>query len=85
MNDAPHGQVLKDIKLGFPCRHGRAHGPNSVSRSDGSAKKVDGSPKGNRTEQDLEAAGTCTGTGLITAHSQDELRIEPHHEYNQLG
>ena len=81
MNEAPIGQILEDINVEFLCGRGRAHDPNSFSYSSGSAKKVDGSPKGKEPEQgrqDPEAAGTFTGTGLIMSHSQDELRIDPH-------
>ena len=81
INGSPNNHVFKDINVEFSRRHGRAHDPNSFSYSDGSAKKVNGSPKGNRSEQGRqvpEAAGTFTGTGLIMAHSQDELRIDPH-------
>ena len=59
---------------------GRAHDPNSFSYSDGSAKMVKGILKGNGPEQgrqDHEAAGTFTGTGLMMAHSQEVLRIDP--------
>ena len=90
MNGAPDNHVFEDINVEFPVRHSRAYDPNSFSFSDGSAKKVHGSPKGNGTErgrQDLEAAGTFTGTGFFItailcaahsmAHSQEVLRIIP--------
>ena len=80
MNGAPDNHVFEDINVEFPGRHGRAHDPKSFSYLDGSAKKVDGSPKGNGPEQgrqDPEAAGIFTGTGLIMAHSQEVLRIDP--------
>ena len=83
MSGAPDNHVFEDINVEFPVRHSRAHDPNSFSYSDGSAKKVDGSPKGNRPErgrQDPEAAGTFTGTGLSLAHSQEVLRIDPRGE-----
>ena len=79
MNDAPDNRVFEDINVEFPIRHSRAHDPTSFSYSDGSAKKVDGSPKGSgpeRGRQDPEAAGTFTGTGLIMAHSQEVLEID---------
>ena len=60
----------------FPCRHG----PLSFSYSDGSARKIDGSPKTGdpgQARHDLEVAGTLTGTGLVMAHSQGVLRIDP--------
>ena len=86
MNDAPDNHMFEDITVEFPChmrfpgRHGQARDPNSFSSSDGSAKKVDSSPKGNGPEQsrqDPEAAGTFRGTGLFMAHSQEVLRIDP--------
>ena len=80
MTDAPDNHMFEDITVEFLGGHGRAHDPNSFSYSDGSAKKVDGSPNGNGPEQgrqDPEAAGTFTGTGLIMAHSQEVLRIDP--------
>ena len=80
MSGALDNRVFEDITVEFPVGHSRAHDPNSFSYSDGSAKKVDGSPKGNgpeRGRQDPEAAGTFTGTGLIMAHSQEVLRIDP--------
>ena len=53
MNNAPNGQVLEDISVQSPYRHGRAHDPSSSSYSDGSARKVDGSPKGNGPEPSI--------------------------------
>lgn len=47
----------------FPCRHGRAHDPLSFSYSDGSARKIDGSPKAGGSglaRHDREVAGTLT-------------------------
>ena len=80
MNGAPDNHVFKDIDVEFPGRHGRAHDPKGFSYSNGSAKKVDGSPEGNGPEQgrqDPQAAGTFTGTGLIMAHSKEALSIDP--------
>ena len=47
MNGAPDNHAFQDINVELPGRHGRAHYPNSFSYSNGSAKKVDGSPKDN--------------------------------------
>ena len=47
MSSAPDNHVFEDINVECPVRHGRAHDPNSFSYTNGSAKKVDGSPKGN--------------------------------------
>ena len=68
MHAAPDNYVFEDINLEFPGRHGQAHDPKSFSYSDGSAKKVDGSPKGNGPEQgrqDPETAGTFIGGALL--------------------
>ena len=70
MHGAPDNHVFEDINVEFPGRHGQGHDPKSFCYSDGSAKKVDGSTRGNGSEQgrqDPEAAGTFTGTGLIMA------------------
>ena len=59
------------IRSRFPCVHNGAF----FSNSDGSTKKVDG---GARDNQDAhEVAGTYTGTGLVTAGTQQVLRIDP--------
>ena len=68
------------IRSGFPCRHDRANSPLSFSYSDGSARKIDGSPNSagpGQARLDPEAAGTLTGTDLVMAHSQEVLRIDP--------
>ena len=60
MSDAPDNRVFEDVDAEIPSRHGQAHDPNSFFSSNGSAKEVDGSPKGNGLEQgrqDPEAAG----------------------------
>ena len=75
MNDTSDTYVFEDINVEFPVRNGRAHDPNSSSYSNGSAKKVDGSPsspKGNGPEQGRRhpaAAGTFMVTGLMIVHS----------------
>ena len=60
----------------FPKMHARAHDPHSFSYSDGSAKKTGG---GQQTDEGgrSESIGTLTGTGLIMAHTHQELRIDP--------
>ena len=80
MDGAADNHLFGDINVKFPGRHARAHDPTSFSYSDGSAKKVDGSPKGSgleRGRQDPEAADTFMGMGLTMAHSQKVLRIDP--------
>ena len=81
MSCAPNSYVFKHINVEYlPGRHDRTHDPYSFPYSDGSAKKVDGSPKDNKPEQgrqNPEAAGIFPGTGLIMAHSQEALRIDP--------
>ena len=59
MSGAPDNHVFEDINVEFPVRHSRPHDPNSFSYSDGSAKKVDGSPKGIRTEHLRQASSCC--------------------------
>ena len=58
----------------FPKVHVQAHDPPSFSYSDGSAKKTGG---GQQTDEGggSESTGTLTGTGLILAHTHQELRI----------
>ena len=88
MNGAPENIVFEDVNVQFSGMHGQAHDPNSFSYSDGSAQRVDGSPKGkgpDQGRQDPEAAGIFTSTGLIMAYSQDILTWQKHHEYNQSG
>ena len=63
------------MTLAFPNIHRRAYTSTDFSYSDGSAKKVDGSPKGNQNGQ--EVAGTYTGTGLVMADTQEVIRINP--------
>lgn len=68
-----------------PCRYDRAHDTLSLPYSDASAKNNDESPKAACPGQARlarlarlgpEAAGTLMGTSLVTAHSQDVLRID---------
>ena len=63
----------------FPKVHVREHDPNSFSYSDGSAKKTGG---GQQADGGLrsESIGTVTGTGytgVIMAHTHQDLRIDP--------
>ena len=50
----------------------------SFSYSDGSARRIDGSPEAvgpGQARDDPEVAGTLTATGLVMAHSQEVLRM----------